>query len=180
MQPRNGHRSQPPAPGPAGSALTTGHNQDGVTQNQGASTIFRCGGCGATAVFVQRERRYGRLVHGFFGQHERCPGAVDISAARPPAPAPPPGTSQAPGSGAQRAGRLQSPRRRPVAAALTPASWDSTLAQVHASEGRDSQHYQHCHPPDGGTGPGYCSQVPPSTASPAAVVPSHQLTGMPR
>ncbi len=88
MQPRNGRRSQPPAPGPAGSALTTGHNRDGVTHNRGASTIFRCGGCGAAAVFVQRERRYGRLVHGFFDQHERCGGAVDISAAQPAAGTP--------------------------------------------------------------------------------------------
>jgi hypothetical protein len=34
-------------------------------------------------VFVQRERRYGRLVQGFFDRHERCGGAVEISAARP-------------------------------------------------------------------------------------------------
>lgn len=54
-----------------------------MTQNRGASTCFRCGGCGATAVFVQHERQYGRLVHGFFDQHERCGGAVEISAARP-------------------------------------------------------------------------------------------------
>lgn len=90
MQPRNGRRSQPPAPGPAGSALTTGRNQGGVTQNRGASTCFRCGGCGATTVFVQHERQYGRLVHGFFDQHERCGGAVEISPARPPQ-APPAG-----------------------------------------------------------------------------------------
>jgi len=34
-------------------------------------------------VFVQRERRYGQLVQGFFDRHDRCGGAVDISAARP-------------------------------------------------------------------------------------------------
>jgi len=39
-------------------------------------------------VFVQRERRYGRLVQGFFDRHERCGGAVEISAARPPAGTP--------------------------------------------------------------------------------------------
>lgn len=172
MQPRNSHSSQPPAPGPAGSALTTGHNQHGGTQNQGASTIFRCGGCGATAVFAQRERHYGRLVHRFFDQHEHCSGAVDISAAHSPAPAPPPRTSHVPGSRARRAGRLQPSRRRPAAAALTPASWDSTQAQVHASEGTDSQHHQHCHPPDGRTSPGDCCQIPPSSASSAAAAPA--------
>jgi hypothetical protein len=59
-----------------------------MTQNQGASTIFRCGGCGATAVFAQRDRQYGRLAHRFFDQHERCGGAVGISAAQPAAGTP--------------------------------------------------------------------------------------------
>ena len=40
-------------------------------------------GAGPPAVFVQRERQYGRLVQGFFDRHERCDGAVVISAARP-------------------------------------------------------------------------------------------------
>ena len=78
-QPRKGC-GQPPASAPAGSALTTDQDRAGVTQNQRGSTFFRCGGCGTVAVFVQCERRYGRLVHGFFDQHERCDGAMEISA----------------------------------------------------------------------------------------------------
>jgi hypothetical protein len=79
-QPRSGC-GQPPASAPAGGALTTDQDRAGVTHNQAGSTFFRCGGCGTIAVFVQCERRYGRLVQGFFDQHERCGGAVDISAA---------------------------------------------------------------------------------------------------
>ena len=79
-RPRDGC-GQPPAPAPAASALTTDQDRDGVTQDQRGSTSFRCGGCGTVAVFVQCERRYGRLVHGFFDQHERCDGAVEISSA---------------------------------------------------------------------------------------------------
>jgi hypothetical protein len=77
-RPRDGYRGQAPWPDAAASALTAG-------QNQGGATFFRCGGCGAAAVFVQRERGYGRLVQGFFDRHERCGDAVQISAVRPPA-----------------------------------------------------------------------------------------------
>lgn len=65
-------------------ALTAGQDRVGVNQDRGDATSFRCGGCGAAALFVQRERRYGRLARDFFDQHERCGGAMEISAARPP------------------------------------------------------------------------------------------------
>jgi hypothetical protein len=70
-------RGRAPGPGAAASALT-------ADQHRGGATFFRCGGCGAGAVFMQRERQYGRLVQGFFDRHERCGGAVDISAAQQP------------------------------------------------------------------------------------------------
>jgi hypothetical protein len=60
------------------SALTAGQDRRGVT-------YLRCGGCGATAGYVQREPRYGRLVHGFFDRHGLCGNAVEISAAQHPA-----------------------------------------------------------------------------------------------
>jgi hypothetical protein len=80
-RPRADHHGRAPGPGAAAGAPTAG-------QDRGGATVFRCRGCGAAAVFVQRGRRYGRLVQGFFDQHERCGGAVDISAARPPAVTP--------------------------------------------------------------------------------------------
>jgi hypothetical protein len=95
VQPRDGRRCQPPAPGPAGSALTQART--GVIQNRGDATSFRCGGCGAAALFVQCERGYGRLVADFFDRHEWCGGAVEISAAQPPADTLPVALSLAPG-----------------------------------------------------------------------------------
>lgn len=51
-------------------------------QNQGRTTSFRCGGCGVTSEFAQREQQYGRLVHSFLDQHGQCGNAVEISAGR--------------------------------------------------------------------------------------------------
>jgi hypothetical protein len=73
---RAGHA---PWPAAAASAPTS------AVSDCGGATYLRCGGCGATAVFVQRERCYGRLVHGFLDRHGACGNAVEITATRPSA-----------------------------------------------------------------------------------------------
>ena len=49
------------------------------------ATSLRCGGCGKSDVLIQGEPSYGQMVRDFLDQHDQCGGAVDISAARPPA-----------------------------------------------------------------------------------------------
>jgi hypothetical protein len=53
-----------------------------VRGRAGDGTYFRCGGCGAIAVFAQREPRYGWLVHGFLECHEACGNAVETARVR--------------------------------------------------------------------------------------------------
>lgn len=78
-------RSVGPAPvtGPAASVRTAMQNRSG------SATYLRCGGCGTATVFIQHERRYGRLVHDFLDQHDQCGNAVEISAVWQPAGEPP-------------------------------------------------------------------------------------------
>jgi hypothetical protein len=71
---RSSHRGHAPGPVARGSAVTAG-------KNPGGATSFRCGGCGAAAIFAQHERQYGRLVHAFFDRHQACGNAVEISPA---------------------------------------------------------------------------------------------------
>jgi len=52
-----------------------------IRQPDGA-TYLRCGGCAASSVFIQSERRYGHMVRDFLDQHDHCGGAVEISAAQ--------------------------------------------------------------------------------------------------
>lgn len=92
-------------PSAAGRQQVAGPADHGAARRQrphvggraGDETYFRCGGCAATAMFAQREPRYGWLVHGFLELHEACGNAVEIAGVR----GGPPGTRPVPADPAQ-------------------------------------------------------------------------------
>lgn len=77
-------------PGAAGRQQVAGLNDHDAARREpphvgggaGDETYFRCGGCAVTAMFAQREPRYGWFVHGFLELHEACGNAVEISCVR--------------------------------------------------------------------------------------------------